>query len=109
MTSEYSGFRERYEVVEAPDFLVKVQALMGSVERWDEMRTTLDWWLHERPKELPLCRHVQDDLWFAKIATSPLVYLIYEVNDLLKRVVYLDIRVVPPPLEELDPELRISS
>ncbi len=102
MTSKNTPSQNRYEVLEGPDFLAKVEALTGSVRRWDEMRITLDWWLHERPTELPLCRQVQDDLWFAKIAVSPLVYLLYEVNEQLMRVVYLDIRVVPPPLEELD-------
>ncbi len=106
MTNQKPESDEGYEIVEGPDFLTKAEVLTGSVERWDEIRLGLDRWLFSRPTELPMCRHVREDLWFARIAASPHVYLLYEVNKHRRRVTYLDIRLVPPPLHELDPDFR---
>ena len=106
MTLSYPDDSGGFEIVEAPDFAQAAEKIAGNLARWDEMRSGLDSWLHSRPTELPTCRQVRDDVWFARIASDPLVYLLYEVNERLRRVVYLDIRVVPPTLTSLDQDFH---
>ncbi len=93
-----------YEIVEAEDFLNRVQNEMGGVRHWDEIRWGLDIWMNRRPKELPLCRRIRDDLWFARVKSNPLTLLLYEVRDAERIVTYLDLRVFPDAVADLDPE-----
>ena len=97
-------FSGGYEIVEAPGFLERVEAEIGDVQRWDEMRRGLDLWISRDPTGLPVCRHISDNQWFARIKSDPLVYLLYQVDDFEQVVTYLNVRVLRDPIEDLDPE-----
>lgn len=42
-----------YEIVESASFLEQVQELMGSFERWDEIRETIDIEIASNPTRFP--------------------------------------------------------
>ena len=101
MTFDYPDTGGGFEIVEDSRFLVRVAEVIGDVSRWDEMRIGLDKWMLKRPTELPFCHPVDTDLWFAKLASDPLVYLLYRVDLSAHTVTYLDLKVVQQI--ELDP------
>ena len=97
------GFAEGYDIVEAPDFLQRVEAVIGDIRRWDQMRWGLDAWMNRMPTGLPVSRHIGDDLWFVRVKTDPLVLLLYQVNEVERIVTYLDLQAFRDEIEELDP------
>ena len=96
-------FDEGYEIIETNDFLRRVEAVVGDIRHWDEMRWGLDAWMSRMPTGLPVSRHIRDDLWFAKIKTDPLVLLMYQVDEVQRVVTYLNLQVFPDPIKDLDP------
>lgn len=98
------AYREGYEIVEAPDFLRRVEEQIGDIRRWDEMRVGLDTWMNRIPTGLPVCRRIREDLWFARVKTEPLMMLLYQVNEVERIVTYMDLRAFPDAVAELDPE-----
>lgn len=103
MTVNYSDTGDGYEILEDQQFLRRIEEVVGGISRWDDMRIGLDKWMLRRPTEIPFCHPVRGDLWFAKLASEPLVYLLYRVDQGRRTVTYLDIKVVPQSLSELDP------
>ena len=92
-----------YDIVEATDFLQRVEAAIGDIRRWDEVRRGLDAWMNRMPTELPVSWHIRDDLWFVRIKTDPLVLLLYQVDEIERVVTYLNLRAFPDDVGDLDP------
>lgn len=97
------GYGEGYDLVEADDFLQRVETAIGDIRRWDEMRRGLDAWMNRMPTGLPVSRHIRDDLWFVRVKTDPLVLLLYQVDEVERVVTYLDLRAFRDDVEDLDP------
>jgi hypothetical protein len=98
-----SGFTDGYDIVEAPDFLQRVESEIGDVRRWDEMRRGFDAWMNQMPTGLPVSRHIREDLWFVRVKTDPLVLLLYQVDEIERVVTYLNLQVFHDEVEDLDP------
>lgn len=95
---------EGYEIVEASDFLQRVEVAIGDIQRWDEMRLGLDAWMNRMPTELPVSTRVRDDLWFVRVKTDPLMILLYQVDQAERIVTYLNLKVFHDEVADLDPE-----
>ena len=77
MSHPNPSYGEGYEIVEASDFLQRVEKEIGDIRRWDEIRRGLDAWMNVMPTGLPVSRHIRDDLWFVRVKTDPLMLLLY--------------------------------
>ena len=98
-----SSHCEGYEIVETSDFSQHVLAEIGDIRRWDAMRSGLDAWMNRMPTELPVSRHIRDDLWFVRVKADPLVLLLYEVDEVKRVVTYLSIKAFREDIKDLDP------
>lgn len=103
LTGPGPGYGEGYDIVEASDFLQRVEDAIGDIRRWDDIRRGLDAWMHRMPTELPVSRQIREDLWFVRVKRDPLTLLLYQVNEVERIVTYLNLRVFHDEVEDLDP------
>ena len=79
-----------YEVVESQEFLGLVADLLGSVERWDEMKWAGDWLLEKDPVRGNYLPHY--DLWVLILRTQRPILVYYRLDEENRRVFPLDIQ-----------------
>ena len=86
---------EFYEVVETNEFLDQVEELIGSVQQWDEIKTTFDLDLARDPlfkKDPSVLNEIPGtDLYGMTIRCAPPLTLFYTVNEHLKRLTLIEI------------------
>ena len=84
-----------YEVIETSEFTYLVRTVLGGLRQWYEYRWSGSGrWLLSRNPQLgnPLPHY---DLWVLMLRTKPPVAVYYRINEELKRVTLLDLRVIP--------------
>ena len=80
-----------YEVVETPAFLGLVEDMLGSVERWDDMKWAEDWLLEKDPTRGNYLPHY--GLWVLILRTEPPILVYYRIDTANRQVFPLDIQV----------------
>ena len=84
-----------YSVIETPEFGYLVRTLLGGLRQWYEYRWSGSgrWLLSRNPH---LGNHLPHlDLWVLMLRTRPPVAVYYRINEELKQVTLLDLKVVP--------------
>ena len=82
-----------FEVVEAQEFLGLAANMLGSVQRWDEIKWSQDWRLERDPRGGNYLPHY--DLWVLRFRTEPPLWVYYLLDDAAHRVTLVDIQVFP--------------
>ena len=82
-----------FEVLETPEFLGLVQDILGSVERWDEIKWGLDWLLERNPTAGNHLPH--HDLWVLKLRSEPPMWVYYRLDLIRRQVLPVDIQIFP--------------
>ena len=82
-----------YEIVETPEFLGLAQDMLGSVERWDDIKWAGDWLLEKAPERGNYLPHYR--LWVLPLRTVPSIWVYYRIDQANRRVFPLDIQVFP--------------
>lgn len=75
-----------YDLEETQDFLDDIERLTGSIERWDDIKSTIDWALSTDPRighQIP-----ETDVWALPLESRPLITTYYTFDD-SRRVVTL--------------------
>lgn len=80
-----------FEVVETHEFLGLVQDILGSVERWDEIKWGLDWLLERHPTRGNYLAHY--DLWVLKLRSEPPIWVYYRLDQIQRQVFPVDIQI----------------
>ena len=80
-----------YEVVETPEFLGLAQDMLGSVERWDEIKWGGDWLLERSPNRGNYLPHY--DLWVLMLFSDPVILVYYWIDEANRQVFPRDIQV----------------
>ncbi len=73
-----------YELIETPEFLSQVEAIVGDIERWDDVKWSGNWALERDPtagQYIP-----DDDAWALLFRTDPPIVVFYRVDETLRRV-----------------------
>ena len=87
------GDFDRYSIVETPEFLRRVEEILGSVERWDDAKWARDWTLERNPR---VAQYIaDDDTWALMYQTSPPIVVYYRIDEDLRLVTVLDVFVSP--------------
>lgn len=94
MTSDARDEHNGFEILEGTGFAARAAAVTGSLERWDDLRVGLDFWMHRRPSQVPFCQQIDDGRWYVRVVDTPLVYLLYEIDFERRAVTYLSTAVV---------------
>lgn len=82
-----------YAVVETPEFLGLVQDILGSVERWDDLKWAGDWLLEKNPTQGNYLPHHR--LWVLPLRTLPVIWVYYRLDAANRRVHPVDIQIFP--------------
>ena len=84
-----------YSVIETPEFGYLVRTVLGGLQQWYEYRWSGSgrWLLSRTPH---LGNHLPHlDLWVLMLRTRPPVAVYYRINEEMKQVTLLDLRVIP--------------
>lgn len=108
MTADSVDGNGGFEILEGPGFAARAAAIAGSLERWDDLRIGLDFWMHRRPAQVPFCQQIDDDRWYVRVVDAPLVYLLYEIDFEDRTVTYLSIAVVDA-FDQLDTAFSVPT
>jgi hypothetical protein len=81
-----------YELVETPEFLGLVEDVIGSMDRWDEIKRGRDWLLERDPKRGSYLPHY--DLWVLFFRTHPAIVVYYEIDEAQRQVIPTDIHIL---------------
>jgi hypothetical protein len=87
MSSQPAG----YELAEGDGLATSVRQIVGSIERWDEIRVGLDWALNRDPTDPSFATHLSGNLWVTQIFTSPELAVFYEVDEHSRVVTYTNV------------------
>ena len=83
-----------YSVVEGDGFLNGVRWKVGSLERWDEIRWSLDLALNRSPTDPSFATRILADLWATQISGPPDVVVLYKVSEIDRVVTYTGLIVL---------------
>ena len=73
-----------FEIVESQEFLNQVETLMGTIQRWDDVMTGVQWAIARKLEEFPLAfedRGVRVIKLWVPDSTTPLIRLFFTVDD----------------------------
>ena len=87
--NQSSGADEGYELIEGGDLWASIEANIGSIQRWDEMRMALDLQLHRDPRDTQFAEHLTATLWITRLSGPPQVGVLYEVSEVNRKVTYV--------------------
>ena len=83
-----------YEIREGSEFAASVDTVLGSLERWDEVRGGLDWVLSREPMSATFASRVIANFWMTDFSPVLEVMVFYEVS-VNQRVVTYDFVTQP--------------
>jgi hypothetical protein len=83
-----SSLPEGFEIAEGDGFLTSVREILGSAQRWDEIRAAVDWALHLNPTDPSFATRLAANLWVTQIHGPPELGVFYEVNERDRIVTY---------------------
>ena len=69
-----------YEIQESPGLAESAIAILGGLERWDEIRGGLDWVLSREPMSATFASKVAANFWMTDLAPVVDLMVFYEVN-----------------------------
>ena len=78
-----------YDIREGPEFETSAVAVLGGLERWDEIRGGLDWVLRREPMSATFAANVMANFWMTDLSSVVELLVFYEVN-VAQRVVTYD-------------------
>ena len=73
-----------YDLIETPEFLSQIAAIIGDIERWDDAKWSGNWALERDPtagQYIP-----DDDTWALMFRTDPPIVVFYKVDEILRQV-----------------------
>lgn len=73
-----------YEIIETPEFLSQIAAIVGDIARWDDAKWSGNWALERDPTAGQYI--ADDDAWALLFRTEPPVVVFYRVNETLRQV-----------------------
>lgn len=77
-----------YEILEGSELAASVDATLGGVERWDEIRGGLDWVLSREPMSATFATRVVANFWMTDFSPVVEVMVFYEVSVNRRVVIY---------------------
>ena len=77
--------------METPEFLGLVEDVLGSVERWDEIKWGQDWLLERDPTRGNYLPHY--DLWVLRLHSEAPLWVYYRVEETRRVVFPVDIQI----------------
>lgn len=87
-----SPLGEAYSFIESPECLGQVSEILGSVQRWDEIKEGLDFALSRDPRVgIPISGST---LYAIALLTSPAMTVYYTVDTNLRTVTVVEVRHV---------------
>ncbi len=75
-----------YDIREGPEFETSAVAVLGGLERWDEIRGGLDWVLQREPTSATFATRVVSTFWMTDLSPVVELMVFYEV-DVTQRIV----------------------
>ena len=79
MTTPQDDQELGYEVRESPLFANSVVAVLGDLERWDEVRGGLDWVVSREPMSATFATRVVANFWMSDLSPVVELMVFYEV------------------------------
>ena len=73
-----------YEVIETPEFLSRVEEIVGDIAGWDEAKWSGNWALERDPTAGQYI--ADDDAWALLFRTEPPIVVFYRVDENLRQV-----------------------
>ena len=82
-----------FQILESQEFLGLAEDILGSVERWDEIKWSQDWRLERDPRGGNHLPHY--NLWVLRFRTEPPLWVYYTIDEGAHQVTLIDIQVFP--------------
>lgn len=73
-----------YELIETPEFLIQMEAIIGDIRHWDNAKWSGNWALEKDPTAGQYI--LDDDSWALIFLTDPQIVVFYKVDEVLRQV-----------------------